>query len=110
MNTPDAVAALAALAQTSRLSIFRVLVQAGTQGMSAGSLSDATQIAPSSLSFHLKEMLHAHMVTSRQDGRFVIYCANYSTMNDLLQFLTDNCCAGTPCGIDNTACCPPSTP
>ncbi len=73
MNTPDAVAALAALAQTSRLSIFRILVQAGTQGMSAGSLSDATQIAPSSLSFHLKEMLHAHMVTSQQDGRFVIY-------------------------------------
>jgi ArsR family transcriptional regulator, arsenate/arsenite/antimonite-responsive transcriptional repressor len=109
MNTPDAVAALAALAQTSRLSIFRILVQAGTQGMSAGSLSDATQIAPSSLSFHLKEMLHAHMVTSQQDGRFVIYYANYSTMNDLLQFLTDNCCTGIPCGIDNSPCCPSTT-
>jgi DNA-binding transcriptional ArsR family regulator len=97
MEIRSAVAALAALAQDSRLAIFRTLVQAGPAGLAAGKIGDATGIPPSSLSFHLKELVHANMVSSQQQGRFVIYAANYSTMNALLAFLTENCCGGTSC-------------
>ncbi len=97
METKHIVAALAALAQESRLAIFRLLVQAGPDGMPAGRISESTGIAPSSLSFHLKEMSHADMVTSRQEGRYVIYSANFDTMNTLLAYLTENCCNGVPC-------------
>lgn len=100
------VAALSALAQESRLNIFRLLVQAGPEGMSAGRISDVTAMAPSSLSFHLKEMSHANMVTSRQQGRYVIYSANFDSMNSLLAYLTENCCNGIPCTPD-MACRPP---
>lgn len=105
MKTKSVVAALAALAQESRLAIFRLLVQAGPEGMAAGKISDATGIAPSSLSFHMKELAHANMVRSRQDGRFVIYAANFTTMNALLTFLTANCCGGNPCAPVNTPAC-----
>jgi DNA-binding transcriptional ArsR family regulator len=77
------VAALAALAQASHLAIFRALVQAGPAGLSAGKIGEIIGIPPSSLSFHLKELAHANMVSSRQEGRFVIYVANSSTMNAL---------------------------
>jgi len=97
METKAAVTALAALAQDSRLAIFRTLVQAGPAGLAAGRISELTGIAPSSLSFHLKELSHADMVDSQQAGRFVIYTANFSTMNALVGFLTDNCCGGNPC-------------
>lgn len=97
METKSALTALSALAQESRLAIFRTLVQTGSEGLSAGKISELTQIAPSSLSFHLKELLYANMVTSRQEGRHVIYVANFLTMNNLLTFLTDNCCGGEPC-------------
>lgn len=97
MKTEFAVAALAALAQDSRLAIFRTLVQAGPPGLPAGKIGEATEIAPSSLTFHLKELLHANLASSRQQGRFVIYTANYSTMNELLAFLTENCCGGQSC-------------
>jgi len=97
------VAALAALAQESRLSIFRLLVQAGPAGLAAGKISEATGIAPSSLSFHLKEMSHAQMINSRQDGRFVIYSANFDTMNAVIGYLTENCCAGS-CAPESLAC------
>jgi len=97
METKAAVAALAALAQDSRLAIFRALVQAGPAGLAAGRIGELTGIAPSSLSFHLKELAHAGMVDSQQAGRFVIYTANFETMNALLGFLTDNCCGGNPC-------------
>ena len=97
MEATSAVAALAALAQGSRLAIFRLLVQAGPNGLPAGKIGEATGIAPSSLTFHLKELAHANMVSSRQQGRFVIYAANYSTMNALLAFLTENCCGGGLC-------------
>lgn len=97
METKTAVLALAALAQESRLAVFRTLVQAGPEGLAAGRISELTGIAPSSLSFHLKELSHASMVTSRQDGRYVIYTANFSTMTALLGFLTENCCGGTSC-------------
>src|SRR5699024_6161046 len=92
METINAVAALAAIAQESRLAVFRLLVQAGPAGMAAGKISEAAGIPPSSLSFHLKELAHAGMVTSRQEGRFVIYEANFSTATNLVAFLTENCC------------------
>jgi ArsR family transcriptional regulator len=97
METKSAVKALAALAQDSRLAIFRALVQAGTAGLSAGRIGEATGIAPSSLSFHLKELSHASLIDSRQDGRFIIYSARYATMDELIAYLTENCCGGTPC-------------
>jgi len=105
METKAAVTALAALAQDSRLAIFRTLVQAGPAGLAAGRISELTGIAPSSLSFHLKELSHADMVDSQQAGRFVIYTANFSTMNALVGFLTDNCCGGNPCSPVCTPAC-----
>ena len=105
METKDAVAALAALAQESRLAIFRTLVQAGPEGLAAGRIGELTGIAPSSLSFHLKELSHAGMLDSRQAGRFVIYTATFATMNALLGFLTENCCGGNPCSpVCSPAC------
>ena len=105
METKDVVSALSALAQDSRLTIFRALVQAGPSGLAAGKISELTGIAPSSLSFHLKELSHAGMVDSQQAGRFVIYTANFSTMNALLGFLTENCCGGNPCTPVCTPAC-----
>lgn len=104
MENKTAVTTLSALAQESRLTIFRTLVQAGTEGMSAGKISETTGIPPSSLSFHLKEMSYAGIVTSRQESRYVYYSANFKVMNELLAFLTENCCAGVPCGVE-TPCC-----
>ncbi|MFZ6770962.1 ArsR/SmtB family transcription factor [Undibacterium sp. Di26W] len=97
METMAAISALAAIAQESRLAIFRLLVQVGPEGMIASKISEALNIAPSSLSFHLKELSHANMISVKQDGRFMIYAANFTTMNNLLGFLTDNCCGGNPC-------------
>lgn len=97
MQTKHIISALAALAQDSRLAIFRLLVQAGPAGLPAGKISETLSIPPSSLSFHMKELTHADMVTSRHESRFVIYTANYDTMNDLIAFLTENCCGGQPC-------------
>ncbi|MBZ4201528.1 MAG: metalloregulator ArsR/SmtB family transcription factor [Methylovulum sp.] len=97
METKSIVNALAAIAQESRLLIYRTLVQAGPTGMAAGKISEVTRIAPSSLSFHLKELTYADMVTSRNEGRFVIYSANYKTMNQVLGYLTENCCGGNQC-------------
>ncbi|MBU2641474.1 MAG: helix-turn-helix domain-containing protein [Gammaproteobacteria bacterium] len=97
METKDAVIALSALAQASRLAVFRTLVQAGPAGLSAGKVSELTGIPPSSLSFHLKELSHAGLAVARQDGRFVIYTAQFEAMNDLVVYLTENCCGGNPC-------------
>ena len=97
MKTKSAVLALASLAQDSRLAIFRLLVQSGPHGLSAGEIAKKLDIPPSSLSFHLKELSHADMVTSRQEGRSVIYAANFVAMTRLLAFLSENCCGGNPC-------------
>ncbi|CAN7643571.1 metalloregulator ArsR/SmtB family transcription factor [Pseudoduganella sp. LjRoot289] len=97
METKDVLAALAALAQESRLAAFRLLVQVGPDGMAASKIAEHLDIAPSSLSFHLKELSHAGLIAARQDGRYLIYSANFSTMNGLLAFLADNCCGGVPC-------------
>lgn len=107
METNNVLAALAALAQESRLRAFRLLVQTGPQGLAASRIADLLGIAPSSLSFHLKELAHAGLVIGRQDGRFVIYSANFDTMNGLLAFLTDNCCGGTACTPAAVAACTP---
>lgn len=93
----NVVNALYSLAQDSRLAIFRALVQAGPDGLSAGNISESVSISPSSVSFHMKELLNAGMVSSRSEGRFVIYTANFAAINALVTFLTDNCCGGTPC-------------
>ncbi len=97
MNTKDVIAALAALAQESRLAVFRLLVQVGPQGLAASKISEQLGIPPSSLSFHLKELSHAGLLMSRQEGRFVIYSAHFETMNGVMAFMVDNCCGGNPC-------------
>ena len=98
MENKNAIAALAALAQDSRLAAFRLLVQAGPEGMAASRIAETLGVPASSLSFHLKELTHANLVVPRQEGRFVIYAARFDTMNDLVGFLTENCCGGQPCG------------
>ncbi|WP_426106798.1 ArsR/SmtB family transcription factor [Massilia sp. TSP1-1-2] len=97
MQTKPVLAALAALAQESRLAVFRLLVQAGPAGMSPGKISEQLAIPPSSLSFHLKELTHAQLLTPSQEGRYIIYAANFATMNGVIGFLTENCCGGNPC-------------
>ena len=97
METKRAVKALGALAQASRLAIYRLLVSRGPQGMAAGSIGERLDIPPATLSFHLKELDHAGLVAQRQDGRFVIYAANFDEMEALISFLTDKCCGGNPC-------------
>ena len=99
LTSTAAIAALAALAQESRLAVFRLLVQAGPEGMAATKIAEALAIAPSSLSFHLKELAHANLVTASKAGRSIIYSANYAGMNGLLAFLTENCCAGALCCV-----------
>ena len=96
METNTAVAALSALAQETRLSIFRCLVEAGPEGIPAGRLSELLSVPATTLSFHLKELLHANLVTARQDGRFIFYAANFEQMAALMAFLTHNCCKGMP--------------
>ncbi|MEY4640113.1 MAG: Arsenical resistance operon repressor [Pseudomonadota bacterium] len=91
------VNALYSLAQDSRLAIFRALVEAGPNGMAAGKIGEAVAISPSSVSFHMKELLNASLVSCRTEGRYVIYAANFVAMNELVAFLTDNCCGGKTC-------------
>jgi ArsR family transcriptional regulator len=97
MKTKDVVTALAALAQESRLGIYRLLVQAGPAGMAAGAIAEKLGLPPATLSFHLKELSHAGLAASRQDGRYVIYSANFEAMVRLVGFLTENCCGGDVC-------------
>ena len=89
--------ALAALAQESRLKIFRLLVEAGPEGLAAGRIGEALQLPPAPLSFHLAHLARAALVSSRQDGRFVFYSADFGSMNALVDYLTENCCSGADC-------------
>src|SRR5262247_4403009 len=109
MEKMDAIAALAALAQENRLDVYRLLVQAGQDGMAAGEVASALGIAPNTLSFHFDRLRHAGLVSVTRHGRSLIYAARYETMNDLLGYLTENCCGGKPelCG---PAACAPSKP
>jgi ArsR family transcriptional regulator, arsenate/arsenite/antimonite-responsive transcriptional repressor len=116
METKTAVTALAALAQETRLSVFRLLVQAGPEGIPAGRIGEELEVAPATLSFHLKELSHAGLVTSHQNGRFIYYAADFECMAGLMTFLTQNCCQGMPqecLTVVETAlgrCCVPSQP
>ena len=116
METKTAVTALAALAQKTRLSVFRLLVQAGPEGIPAGRIGEELKVAAATLSFHLKELSHAGLVTSRQNGRFIYYAADFERMAGLMTFLTQNCCQGMPqecLTVVETAigrCCVPSQP
>src|SRR5262245_45576714 len=101
MKQRDAVAALAALAQDTRLAVFRYLVNLGPDGAPAGDLASAVKVAAPTLSFHLKELEQARLLTSQRQGRSIIYSADYERMRSLLAFLMDDCCRGRPevCGI-----------
>ena len=96
MKKTDALAALAALAQENRLDVFRLLVQAGPNGMPAGSVASSLRLAPNTLTFHFDRLREAGLVTVRRDGRSMIYTARYDTMDMLLGYLTENCCQGHP--------------
>ncbi len=101
METDDAVGALAALANPSRLGIFRLLVEAGSEGLAVGRIGAALGLPSATLSFHLKELKHAGLLAVRREGRSLIYSANYAAMTGLIDYLTRNCCDGNPaiCGL-----------
>lgn len=105
MESPTVILALAALAQTSRLEIFRALVQAGPAGLTPGVLSEQLSVAANTLSFHLKELMHAELVTQERAGRHLIYRAQFKQMNAVLAYLTDNCCQGEPCAAQPAQAC-----
>jgi DNA-binding transcriptional ArsR family regulator len=94
MEMSDAVAALAALAQKNRLEVFRLLVQAGREGLPAGRVAEELDLAPNTLTFHFDRLRGAELVTVRREGRSMIYTARYDTMNALIAYLTENCCRG----------------
>ena len=109
MKSKSAVTALGALAHETRLQIFRLLVRAGAPGLSVGKIAEALQIeANGRLTFHLKELVAAGLAGSRQEGRFVFYSTNYGAMNELLRYLTEDCCGGLGCGELVDACAPES--
>lgn len=107
MEKIDAVSALAALAQDNRLDVFRLLVQAGQEGMPAGQVAETLGLAPNSLTFHFDRLRHAGLVSVQRKGRSMIYAARYDTMNALIAFLGENCCRGLP--GDRTATCKPKS-
>ncbi|MBA3022859.1 MAG: helix-turn-helix transcriptional regulator [Sideroxydans sp.] len=104
MKPAKVVEALAALAQTTRLAIFRLLVGVGPEGMAAGQIAQKLKVSPATLSFHFKTLSHAGLVESRQEGRFVYYAANFTVMNGMVDYLTENCCGGADCGIGDKTC------
>jgi ArsR family transcriptional regulator len=107
MEKIDAITALAALAQESRLDVFRLLVEAGPNGMPAGDVAKALGLAPNTLTFHFDRLRIAGLVTVRRDGRSMIYAAQFDTMNGLLGYLTDQCCGGQPEKCAPAKCAPP---
>lgn len=109
MEKQNAVAALAALAQDNRLDVFRLLVQAGPEGMSAGAVASTLNLPPNTLTFHFDRLRMAGLVAVRRDGRSMIYAAQYDHMNALLGFLTENCCQGMPASCAPVGCKPASS-
>ncbi|MGV2495718.1 ArsR/SmtB family transcription factor [Pelagerythrobacter aerophilus] len=109
MEATDTIRALSALAQEHRLAAFRLLVQAGEDGMAAGALADRLDVPPSSMSFHLAQLTNAGLVTQRRESRSIIYSADYAAMNALMGYLTENCCGGVPCADDASTCPPQAT-
>lgn len=100
MQADIVIRALGALAQEHRLAAFRLLVQAGSDGMAAGALADALGVPASSMSFHLAQLTNAGLITQTRQGRSLIYTADYAAMNALMGYLTENCCGGVPCATD----------
>jgi ArsR family transcriptional regulator, arsenate/arsenite/antimonite-responsive transcriptional repressor len=103
MEMHSAIAALGALAQEHRLTLFRLLVQAGESGMTAGSIAERLGVPNSSLSFHLAQLRVAGLITQERQHRSLIYRANYPAMNGLVDFLTENCCGGADCAVPATS-------
>ncbi len=103
MDTKTAVQSLAALAQDSRLEVFRLLVQAGPEGLPAGDIAARLSIPPSTLSFHVKALSQAGLIESRPQSRFIYYFANFAAMNGLIAFLGENCCGGQSCAPAKSA-------
>jgi ArsR family transcriptional regulator, arsenate/arsenite/antimonite-responsive transcriptional repressor len=109
MEKAQAVAALAALAQDNRLDVFRLLVQAGPDGLSAGQVATALGLAPNTLTFHFDRLRHADLVTCRRAGRSIIYAARFDSMRALLAYLSENCCQGAESCAPDT-CAPVAAP
>ena len=105
MEATAVIKALGALAQEHRLAVFRLLVQAGPEGLPAGALAEALGVPASSMSFHLAQLAHAGLVLQRRQSRSIIYSADYGAMNLLMGYLTENCCGGASCAPD--VACPP---
>jgi ArsR family transcriptional regulator len=99
MKTNEAIKALAALAQETRIGIYRLLVQQGPEGLAASVIAERLDLPNATLSFHVKELSRAGLVTARQSGRFIYYSANYPVMSDLVGYLTENCCGGNECAV-----------
>lgn len=106
MKATQVITALSALAQPTRLAIYRMLVAAGKEGLAAGKIAEKLKAAPASLSFHFKTMNHAGLIESEQDGRFIYYAANFDVMNGLVEYLTENCCGGNveECKVPSKKC------
>jgi len=105
MTENRAIVSLAALAQEVRLRVFRALVVAGQDGLTPSSLAEQLEVAGNTLSFHLKELSHAGLITQERQGRNLIYRASFATMNELLAYLTENCCQGQECLASEAASC-----
>jgi|SRR5580765_6011105 len=105
MDAKQIVAALGALGQDTRLEVFRVLVQCGPHGLAAGAIAQALGVPPSSLTFHLQQLYHAGLITQRRLGRQLIYAADFAAMNEIVGYLTENCCGGNA-----SLCAPRSKP
>jgi ArsR family transcriptional regulator len=108
VETKSVLNALAALSQEHRLAIFRLLLEHAPEGLSAGLIAERLSLAPATLSFHLKELSHAGLIASRQDGRFIWYRADLAAMNGLVGYLTENCCRAS--SVCDAACVPAGAP
>lgn len=108
MKTPDVIEALGALAHEHRLAIYRLLVQRGPEGLSAGAIGQRVGLLPSSLTFHLQNLQRAGLIARRRESRQLIYSVDFSVMNGLVGYLTENCCGNS--GIDCSASCAPAAP
>ena len=108
MKTSEVVAALAALAQDTRLRVYRTLIEHAPEGLAAGEIAQRLDVPPATLSFHLKELARAGLITARQDGRFIWYRANIDAMNGLVAYLTENCCGSS--AVCDPACVPAGAP
>lgn len=98
------VKALAALAQPTRLALYRLLVARGPEGWSAGQIAEELKVSPANMSFHFKTLSHAGLIENRQEGRFVYYSANFEVMNGMVAYLTENCCGGNPAACADKIC------